>query len=89
MRGPSLVAGSELILRCGAWAFHRGGCSCGSAQALGTRASGVVAHRLSSCGSRVSVALWHVESWSRDLTSGLFIGRQIYHQESPIIGFFI
>ena len=49
MRGPSLVAGSELILRCGAWAFHRGGCSCGSAQALGTRASGVVAHRLSSC----------------------------------------
>ena len=37
-------------LRCGAWASHCGGFSCG-ARALGMQASVVVAHGLSSCGS--------------------------------------
>ena len=39
-------------LRCGAGASHCGGFSCCGAWALGTRASVVVAHGLSSCGSR-------------------------------------
>ena len=39
-------------LRCVAWASHCGGFSCCGAQALGARASVVVAHRLSSCGLR-------------------------------------
>ena len=39
-------------LRCGARASHCGGFSCCGAQALGARASVVVAHGLSSCGSR-------------------------------------
>ena len=39
-----------LGLRCGAWASHCGGFSCG-AQPLGVRASVVVARGLSSCGS--------------------------------------
>ena len=43
-------AGATLL--CGARASHRGGFSCCGAQALGTRASAVVAHGLSSCGSR-------------------------------------
>ena len=38
-------------LRCGAWASHCGGFSCCRAQALGMRASVVVARGLSSCGS--------------------------------------
>ena len=38
-------------LRCGVQAPHCGGFSCGGARALGTRASVVVARRLSSCGS--------------------------------------
>ena len=38
-------------LHCGARASHCSGFSCCRAQALGTRASVVVAHRLSSCGS--------------------------------------
>ena len=38
-------------LRCGAQASHCGGFSCCAAQALGARASVVVAHGLSSCGS--------------------------------------
>ena len=38
-------------LRCGAWASHCGGFSCG-ARALGEQASVVVAHGLSSCGSQ-------------------------------------
>ena len=38
-------------LRCGVWASHCGGFSCCGAQALGTWASVVVAHGLSSCGS--------------------------------------
>ena len=37
---------------CGAWASHCGGFSCCGAWALGTWASVVVAHGLSSCGSR-------------------------------------
>ena len=37
--------------RCQAWASHCGGFSCCRAQALGTRASVVVARGLSSCGS--------------------------------------
>ena len=39
-------------LRCGAWASHGGGFSCCGARALGTWASVVVAHGLSSRGSR-------------------------------------
>ena len=39
-------------LLCGARASHCGGFSCCGAQALGTQASVVVAHRLSSCGSQ-------------------------------------
>ena len=39
-------------LRCCAWASHCGGFSCCGAQALGTRATVVVAHGLSSCGSQ-------------------------------------
>ena len=39
-------------LRCGVQASHCGGFSCCGAQALGVRASVVVAHGLSSCGSR-------------------------------------
>ena len=39
-------------LRCGVWASHCGGFSCCGARALGTWASVVVAHRLSSCGSQ-------------------------------------
>ena len=43
-------------LHCSAWAFHCGGFSCCRAQSLGTQASVVVAHGLSSCG------LWAPES---------------------------
>ena len=39
-------------VRCGVWASHCGGFSCCRARALGTRASVVVAHGLSSCGSQ-------------------------------------
>ena len=39
-------------LRCGARASHCGGFSCCEARALGAQASVVVAHGLSSCGSR-------------------------------------
>ena len=39
-------------LRCGAGASHCGGFSCCRARALGAQASVVVAHGLSSCGSR-------------------------------------
>ena len=42
----------EATLRCGAWASHCSGFSCGRAWALGTRASVVVARGLSSCGTR-------------------------------------
>ena len=39
-------------LRCGVRASHCGGFSCCGAWVLGARASGVVAHGLSSCGLR-------------------------------------
>ena len=39
-------------LCCSVWASHCGGFSCCGARALGTRASVVVARRLSRCGSR-------------------------------------
>ena len=39
-------------LCCSVWASHCGGFSCCRARALGARASVVVAHGLSSCGSR-------------------------------------
>ena len=41
-----------LGLRCSVWASHCGGFSCCGAWALGMWASVVVAHGLSSCGSR-------------------------------------
>ena len=41
-----------LGLRCGAWASHCSGFSCGGARVLGERVSVVVARRLSSCGWR-------------------------------------
>ena len=50
-RGLSLVAAIGATLRCGVWASHCGGFSCCGARALGARASVVVAHGLSSCGS--------------------------------------
>ena len=42
-------------LRCGAHASHFGGFSCCGARALGTQASVVVVHGLSSCGSRAQL----------------------------------
>ena len=53
--GLSLVAVSGAILPCGAWASHCSGFSCCGAQALGLRASVVVARGLSCCG------LWALE----------------------------
>ena len=50
--GFSLDAVSKGYSSCGAQASHCGGFSCCRALALATRASVVVAHRLSSCGSR-------------------------------------
>ena len=50
--GLSLVAVSGVTLCCGAQASHSGGFSCCGARALGARASVVVAHGLSSCGSQ-------------------------------------
>ena len=41
-----------LLFHCGVQASHCGGFSCCGAQALGVRASVVVARGLSSCGSR-------------------------------------
>ena len=55
---PLLCAGflqlqrAGATLRCGAWASHCSGFSCCRAQALGVRASIVVARGLSSCGSQ-------------------------------------
>ena len=40
-----------LVSRCGAWAAHCNGFTCCRAQALGTWASAVVAHRFISCGA--------------------------------------
>ena len=42
---------ARATLHCGARVSHCGGFSCGGAQAVGARASVVVAHRLSSCGT--------------------------------------
>ena len=54
------------------------GFSCFRAQSLGAWASVVAAHRLGSGGSRVLVALWHVESsQTRDRTCFPSTGRQI------------
>ena len=52
--GLSLVAasGGGATLHCGAQASHCGGFSCCGARALGTWASVVVAHGLSSCSSQ-------------------------------------
>ena len=53
MHGLSLVAEQTgAALRCGVLASHSDGFPCGRAQALGARASVVVALGLSSCGSR-------------------------------------
>ena len=48
----SLVVARGATLRCGARASHCGGFSCCGAQALGTRASVVAAHRLSCSAAR-------------------------------------
>ena len=48
----SLVSLSRTTLHCGARASHCDGFSSCRAQALGTQASVVVAHELSSCGAR-------------------------------------
>ena len=48
-RGLSLVAASGVYLHCGARTSHSHDFSCFRAQALGTRASAVAAHRISSC----------------------------------------
>ena len=52
VHGLSLVLVSGSTLRCGLRASHCSGFSCCGARALGVRASVVVAHGLSSCGSR-------------------------------------
>ena len=49
-RGLSLVAASGVYLHCGAQASHSHDLSCCRAKALGTWASAVAAHRISSCG---------------------------------------
>ena len=76
-------------LPCGAQASHCGGFSCCRAQALGVRASVVVAHGLSSCGSWAlerRLSSWHTDlvaprhvgsSQTRDRTCVPCIGRQI------------
>ena len=51
-RGPSLVAAIGATLCCSKRASHCSGFSCCKAQAIGVRASVVVARGLSSCGSR-------------------------------------
>ena len=55
MHRLSLVGQAGDTLRCGARTSHCSGFSCCGAWALGTWASVVVAHRLSSCG------LWALE----------------------------
>ena len=52
MRGPSLVVVRGVTLCYSVRASHCSGFSCCGAQALGTQASVVVAHGLSSCGSQ-------------------------------------
>ena len=48
----SLVVVRGATLRCGVWASHCGGFFCCGARALGTQASVVVSHGLSSCGAQ-------------------------------------
>ena len=99
VRGLSLVESSRgATLRCSAQASHCGGFSCCRAQALGMRASVVVARRLSSCGSsalegRLSscglVGPRHVgSSWTRAQTWVPCIGRWILNhcttREAPL-----
>ena len=55
------MAARGATLCCGVRASHCGGFSCCGAQALGVRASVVVAHGLSSCGMRAQ-SLWLVGS---------------------------
>ena len=50
--GSSLLRRAGAPVCCGARASHCSGFSCCGAQALGARASVVVAHGLSSCGAR-------------------------------------
>ena len=66
---------AALGLRCGVRASHCGGFSCCGAQALGVRASVVVAHGLSSCGSRALGAQASevvVHRLSRSAACGIF-----------------
>ena len=51
IHGLSLVAANGATLHCGTWASHQGSFSCFRAQAVGTGASIVAAHMLSSWGS--------------------------------------
>ena len=51
VRGFLYLRRAGVTLQCGVWASHRGGFSCCGARALGTWASVVVAHGLSSCGA--------------------------------------
>ena len=62
MHGLSLAAVSRVTVHGGARTSHRGGFSCCRAQALGTRASVVVARGFSSFGAQVIVASWRVPS---------------------------
>ena len=65
-------------LCCGVQASHGSGFSCCRAQALGTQASVVATHRLSSCGTWAFVAPRHMESsGTRDRTHVPCIGRRI------------
>ena len=52
MAALGLCCCAQASSSCGAWASHCGGFSCGGARALGTQASVVAAHGLSSCGSQ-------------------------------------
>ena len=70
-----LRAGATLC--CGAWASHCGGFSCCRAQALGARASVVVARRLSSCGSRAQLlrGMWGLPGPGLEPLSPALAGR--------------
>ena len=76
-------------LRCSVRASHCGGFSCCRARALGTQASVVVAHGLSSCGARAQLLHGHVgSSRTRAQTRVPCIGRRILNhcatREAPI-----
>ena len=82
MRRLSPVALSRASLRCQAQASHCCGLSCSRAQTLGSRASAVVTHRLSSCGSQApELGLSRVVSGlSCSLVCGIFLdqGSNLY-----------